>query len=100
MNNKDREHIGYISSISQSIEEFKDRLFEYDEKIKIEYELFEDAAGRDNDVDKLYEKMMIEKYGHEWALFKSAKHESKNILEKARKQVYGDSYNYIFGNDN
>ena len=96
MNNKDRDHIGYLLSVCNDLEKFKEELFLYDEKIELEYLSYESVQGRDSEVDELFFKMMIEKYGPDWALCRNSRDDGELFLEIARKKVYGDDYNYIF----
>lgn len=97
MNKKDREHIGYLLSSSESWDDFKDCLFAYDAKIEEEFDGFEWARGRDTEVDDEAERMLIEKFGNSWALVRACtSDETKKIYEQARRKVYGDDYEYIF----
>lgn len=96
MNKKDVEHIGYLLSDCHSLEEFKDKIIEWDNRIEEEYIGFEGVAGRDRDVDELFEKLIVERYGHQWAMLKDRPPVAE-VLEEAQREVYGDNYELIFG---
>jgi hypothetical protein len=91
MNKKDVEHIGYILSKSRCFDEILYELSKLDSRIGDEYELFEEVAGRCEEVDMLVEKLMVERYGHKWPLLRE-KPPYGEVLEEVRRKVYGDGY--------
>ncbi len=91
MNKKDVEHIGYILSCAKCREELLGSLFEWDPRIKEEYEMFEMANGRSEEVDRKTEELMIERYGHNWAILRK-KPPYAEVLDEVRRNVYGNDY--------
>ena len=91
VNKKDIENIGYILSSVKTRDELLGSIFELDERIKDEYELFEEAAGRSEAVNELTEKLMVERYGHKWALLREHPPYGE-VLDEARRVIYGDDY--------
>ena len=96
MNNKDRDHISGLLSTCIDLENFKEKLFLYDPKIETEYLSYEWVQGRDSEVNEIFLEMMVKKYGCDWALCKASRADGKPFMKKARKQIYGDDYDYIF----
>jgi len=96
MNKKDCEQIGYLLSISYSMEELREGLFKMDQRIKPQWESFEEIQGRSEEVDKLADELMCERNpcSIHWSLLKKEhlKCTYKTALEDARKQIYGDDY--------
>ena len=91
MNKKDVENIGYILSKVRTCDELLDDMFELDPRIKDEYEMFEAAQGRSEAVNELTEKLMVERYGHKWALLREHPPYG-DVLDEARRKIYGDDY--------
>lgn len=98
MNKKDCESIGYLLSIARSPEEIRERLFELDDRIEPEFIGFEEAQGRDDDVMERFNEIMEEENGPHWCLRKKStyKHTSKEVIERARRDIYGEDYNPTF----
>lgn len=98
MNKKDCESIGYLLSISGSPEEIRERLFELDDRIEPEFIGFEEVQGRSEEVMDLFNKIMAEENGHDWGIRKKStyKHTSKEVIERARREIYGEDYNPAF----
>lgn len=98
MNKKDCESIGYLLSISGSPEEIRERLFELDDRIEPEFIGFEEVQGRSEEVMDLFNKIMAEENGRDWGIRKKAsyKHTAKEVMERARREIYGEDYNPAF----
>lgn len=97
MNKKDVENIGYILSETTNFYEIKEQLFKLDKRIEEQYESYKYISGRHEQVDELFDSIMNERYGPQWPLLR-VKPPVKEVLEEARRQVYGDDYEYIFKN--
>lgn len=95
MNNKDREHIGYLLSIAHNLEEFEQELFEYDKKIKEEYEAYVYIQGRSEKAEELFRERMSHKHGNMWSCLRD-KSDYGPMLEAARREIYGDEYDFVF----
>lgn len=98
MNKKDCESIGYLLSIARDPQEIRERLFVLDSRIEPEYIAFEVVQGRDEDVMELFNKIMVDENGPNWCLTKKEflKHTTKEVMEQARREIYGDDYNPAF----
>lgn len=98
MNKKDCESIGYLLSISRDPQEIREHLFDLDSRIEPEYIGFEEVQGREEDVTELFNKIMKDENGPDWCLRKKEflKHTAKEVVEQARKEIYGDDYNPAF----
>lgn len=96
MNSKDRDNIGYILANNNTFEEIRQALFELDNGIRNSTKSFEYIQGRDEQVGKVYEEKMESLLGKNWTFKKKAIRDlicnQKEVLEEARKEVYGDDY--------
>jgi len=93
MNKNDTEMLGYILSISNSISELQERIFDLDSRIKPHFEGFEEVNGRSEEVDKLFEKIMIKRYGNDWSFKKEV--DTQCAWDEARKKVYCENWENI-----
>jgi hypothetical protein len=98
MNKKDCESIGYLLSISRDPQEIRERLFNLDSRIEPECIAFEEVQGRSEKVTHLFNKIMADENGPDWCLRKKEyyKRTTKEVLEHARKEIYGEDYNPAF----
>ena len=95
MNKSDVEKLGYILSDSESWEEAKERVFDIDKRIKDEFLLFEDVAGRHIKVEELFNRLMVDRYGPGWSCLRE-KPPFSEVMEEARRSVYGEDYDLVF----
>lgn len=98
MNKKDCESIGYLLSIATSQQEIHESLFALDSRIEPEYIGFEEVQGRSEAVMELFNKIMKDENGPDWCLRKKEflKRTTKEVMEQARREIYGDDYNPAF----
>lgn len=80
MNAKDCEHIGYLLATRKSRQELHDDLLEMDPRIKDELAGFDEVLEQDEETEEAYARLLLEKYGTEWALQKGVTPEMKKKL--------------------
>ena len=84
MNKKDCEHLGYLLATNIPVNwHLCQKVFDMDERIEPEYELFQEAQGQSDEIIELTEDIMIKcRYKRPYV----------ECLDEARKTVLGDDY--------
>ena len=89
MNKKDCENIEYILSTHRVSQHLLESFFGLDVRIEPEFELFEEAQGRSDEIIETYAEMMCDKFGPNWSYNKNARLENKKIYDSAVLKVNG-----------
>ena len=84
MNKKDCENLGYLLATNEPVSQrLCQKVFDMDDRIEPEYELFKEAQGESDEIIELTEDLMIKcRYKRPYA----------ECLDEARKTVLGDDY--------
>lgn len=95
MNKKDCEHLGYLLSKHKPVNwDLCVAVFAMDDRIEPEYELFQEAQGKSDEIIDLVDELMI-KYNiglHGLTKSTALKKTYAECLDKARRTILGDDY--------
>jgi len=95
MNKKDCEHLGYLLATCRPIShDLCEKIFDMDDRIELEYDLFQEVQGESDEIDELTEELLIKYNSNTWFLTEpgALKKTYAECLDEARRQVLGDEY--------
>ena len=102
MNKEDCENLGYLLATNEPVSwRLCQKIFDMDDRIEPEYELFKEVRGESDEITDLAEELMIQYnshlYTHNWSHWSTLPKDRlvktyKECLDEARKTVLGDDY--------
>ena len=97
MNAQDCDRIGYHLCFAENLSDLIEHICALDPRIREHFDAYRDVQGQNDAVQDVYETKMKERLGNNWMLQKEAKVIGKEILEEARREVYAEDYEMVFG---
>lgn len=95
MNKNDCEHLGYLLATNRPVNwHLCQKIFDMDDRIEPEYELFEEAQGESDEIMELTEELMIKYNGVTHFLTEpgAVKKTYTECLDEARRTILRDDY--------
>ena len=97
MNKKDCEHLGYLLSVNIPVNwKLCQSIFDMDDRIEPEYELFQESQGESDEIIELADELMAKYNGSQWwnitCIPGAAKKTYAECLDEARREILGDDY--------
>lgn len=86
MNKKDCENIAYCLCEYRASKHLCESMFKLDSRIELEYQLWLEVQGKDDETIELFETEMEKQFGDNWAI-------SSKVTKEASKEIYDNIKN-------